>query len=51
MSETFSVMWRWLERPDVEYDADSVLAGVADFLRWDASAARAWHRPDEAPGA
>ena len=37
-------MWRWLERPDGEYDADYLLAGVADFLRWDESEARKWRR-------
>lgn len=49
LGETFSAMWRWLERPDAEYDADYVLAGAADFLRWDESAARKWHRADDAP--
>ncbi len=42
LHETFAAMWSWLERPDGEYDADYVLAGVADFLRWDESEARKW---------
>ena len=45
LRETFAAMWRWLERPEVEYDADYMLAGVADFLRWDQSEARKW-RPE-----
>lgn len=42
LRETFAAMWRWLERPEVEYDADFMLAGVADFLRWDEREARKW---------
>ena len=42
LRETFAAMWRWLERPDGDYDADYLLAGVADFLRWDESEARKW---------
>lgn len=42
LGETFAAMWRWLERLDGEYDADYVLAGVADFLRWDESEAQKW---------
>lgn len=45
LRETFAAMWRWLERPEVEYDAGYMLAGVADFLRWDESEARKW-RPE-----
>lgn len=45
--ETFNAMWRWLERPDAEYDADYLLAGVADFLRWDEPEAAAWRRAGE----
>lgn len=51
LGDTFNAMWRWLERPDAEYDADYVLAGVADFLRWDESEARKWHRADDATDA
>ena len=49
LSETFSAMWRWLERSDRDYDADYVLAGVADFLRWDESEARKWRLAGDAP--
>lgn len=42
LRETFNAMWRWLKRPDAEYDREYVLAGVADFLRWDESEARKW---------
>lgn len=40
--ETFNAMWRWLERPDGDFDADYLLAGVADFLRWEEREARRW---------
>lgn len=48
LGETFNAMWRWLERPDGEYDADYVLSGVADFLRWDQSEARKWRHVGDA---
>lgn len=48
LRETFNAMWSWLERPDGEYDVDYVLAGVADFLRWDESEARKWRRTGDA---
>ena len=47
LRETFDAMWRWLERPDGAYDADYVLAGVADFLRWDESEASKWRLPQK----
>jgi hypothetical protein len=50
LRETFNAMWRWLERPDGEYDADFVLAGMADFLRWDESDARKWRLAGDAFG-
>ena len=48
LHETFAAMWRWLERPNGEYDADYVLASVADFLRWDESKARKWRTAGDA---
>ena len=45
LRDTFDAMWRWLERPDADDDADFMLPGVADFLRWDEFEARRW-RPD-----
>ena len=45
---TFNAMWRWLDRPDAEYDREYVLAGVADFLRWDESEARKWRAAGDA---
>jgi hypothetical protein len=48
LSETFTAMFRWLERPDVEGDPDYLLAGVADFLRWDEGEARKWRPGSDA---
>ena len=42
LRETFGAMWRWLERPGVDHDPNFVLAGVADFLRWEESEAHRW---------
>ena len=47
LRETFNAIWRWLERPNGEYDADYLLTGVADFLRWNESEARKWRRDSD----
>ena len=49
LRETFDAMWRWLERPGTatDADADDVLIGVADFLRWGKSEAAIWRRTSE----
>lgn len=51
LRETFSAMWRWLERPGAATDADpdDVMVGVADFLRWNESEAAKWRRSPEQP--
>ena len=46
---TFAATWWWLERPDGEYDAHYLLAGEADFLRWDESEAGKWRLSGDAP--
>jgi hypothetical protein len=42
VSDTFDAMWRWLERPEIAYDADYLLPGVCDFLRWAEFEAARW---------
>ena len=48
LRETFNAMWRWVERPDVEYDGDYWLPAASDFLRWDESEARQWRPQGDA---
>ena len=40
LGETFAAMWRWLERPYREDDAEYLRAGMADFLRCNESEAQ-----------
>ncbi len=42
LREAFNALWRWLERPGVEYDDDRWLMNAADFLRWSEPEARKW---------
>ena len=49
LRETFNAMWRWLERSGAGDDREYVLAGVADFLRWDENEARKWRLASDAP--
>ena len=42
LREVFNAMWRWVERPDVEYDPETVRRRASEFLMLPEADARRW---------
>jgi hypothetical protein len=47
LREAFNAMWRWVERPEVEYDPDNVRARAAEFLSLSEAEASLWRDDPE----
>ena len=42
LRDAINATWRWMERPGIEYDVDTVKERAAEFLSWPEAEARAW---------